>query len=136
MTYVSSVGPGPLARRLLALVCVVLAWTSGVPVFAQTTRDAALRVTVADQTGAIIVNAKVTIQPVEPAGPAVEAVTDERGEALVGTLAPGRYSVRAEFPGFEPRQLDDLRLRAGSSTRREMKLNLGSIRAGTRSGTC
>ena len=86
-----------------------------------------LRITVADQTGAIIVNAKVTIQPVEPAGQPVEVMTDERGEAVVATLAPGRYSVRAEFPGFEPRQIDDVRLRAGSSTRREMKLNLAKV---------
>jgi Carboxypeptidase regulatory-like domain len=116
----------PTARHLLA-VCLVLAGLEAVPVSAQATRAAALRVTVADQTGAVIVNARVTILPVEPAGEPVEVVTDERGEALAATLAPGRYSVRAEFPGFEPRQLDDLRLRAGSSTRREMKLNLAKV---------
>jgi hypothetical protein len=95
--------------------------------WAQPARDASLRVTVVDQTGAIIVNSQVTIVPVEPVGQAVEVVTDERGEAVAATLAPGRYSVRAEFPGFEPRQIDDLRLRAGSNTRREMKLNLAKV---------
>ena len=118
--------PASFARHLLA-GSLMLAGASAAPVFAQATRDAVLRVTVADQTGAVIVNAKVTIQPVEPVGPPVEVATDERGEAMVATLAPGRYSVRAEFPGFEPRQLDDLRLRAGSSTRREMKLNLAKV---------
>ncbi len=101
-----------------------------VPGFAQTARDAALRITVSDQTGAVIVNARVTIQPTEPAGEAVEIVTDERGEAAFATLVPGRYSVRAAFPGFEPKQLDDLRLRAGSSTRREMKLSLAKVVGG------
>ena len=118
--------PASFARHVLA-GSLMLAGASVAPVFAQATRDAVLRVTVADQTGAVIVNAMVTIQPVEPVGPPVEVATDERGEAMVATLAPGRYSVRAEFPGFEPRQLDDLRLRAGSSTRREMKLNLAKV---------
>ena len=69
----------------------------------------------------------VTILPTDPAGRHIEVVTDERGEAAFATLAPGRYSVRAEFPGFEPRQLDDVRLRAGSNTRREMKLTLAKV---------
>ena len=105
----------------------MLAGASVAPVFAQAPRDAALRVTVADQTGAVIVNAKVTVLPCEPAGLPVEVATDERGDATVTTLTPGGPTVRAEFPGFEPRQLDDVRLRAGSSTRREMKLNLAKV---------
>ena len=97
------------------------------PALAQTARDASLRITVARPDRRRHRQRQVTIQPVEPAGQAIEVVTDERGEAVAATLAPGRYSVRAEFPGFEPRQLDDLRLRAGSSTRREMKLNLAKV---------
>ncbi len=120
------VAPASVARQLLA-ASLLLAGFDAVPVLAQAMRDASLRITVADQTGAIIVNAKVTIQPVEPAGQPLEAMTDERGDVVVATLAPGRYSVRAEFPGFEPRQFDDVRLRAGSSTRREMKLNLAKV---------
>ncbi len=115
-----------MVRRHIA--ALMLALGSAVPAaVAQTTRDAALHVTVADQTGAIIVNAKVTVLPSDPGGAAVEIVTDERGEAHLTSLLPGRYAVRAEFPGFEPRQLDDVRVRAGSSTRREMKLNLAKV---------
>ena len=113
-----------IARALLTLLYVTL---GGLPALAQTGRDAALRITVADQTGAIIVKARVTVVPLEPAGAPIEVVTDERGEAALATLVPGRYLVRAEFPGFDPRQLDDLRLRAGSSTRREMKLDLAKV---------
>ncbi len=92
--------PAPLVWGVLAGLCLTL---GARPALAQAARDASLRVTVVDQTGAIIVNSQVTIVPVEPAGQAVEIVTDERGEAVAATLAPGRYSVRAEFPGFEPR---------------------------------
>jgi hypothetical protein len=122
MTYVSA----PLARMLM-VVCLTLAGVGDVPALAQTARDAALRITVSDPTDAVIVNARVTIQPTEPAGEAVEVVTDGRGEAVFATLVPGRYSVRAEFPGFEPKQMDDLRLRSGSNTRREMKLSIANV---------
>jgi hypothetical protein len=94
---------------------------------AQPARDAALRVVVSDPTGAVIVGAKVTLQPLDQTGAVREAVTDQRGEALFENVAPARYAVRAEFSGFEPRQLDDLRLRAGSNTRREMRLPIAKI---------
>ena len=119
----------------------------------QTARDATLRVERRRSEGAVIVNAKVTLQPIDPAGAPIEAVTNDRGEAAFTALTPGRYAVRAEFPGFDAKQMDDVRLRAGDNTRREMKLNLAkiaarrrrsariraiarSIRAATRSATC
>jgi hypothetical protein len=84
--------------------------------------EATLRVTVLDQSGAIIPSARVTLQPVEPAGDPREAMTDERGEAAFAGLPAGRYAVRAEFAGFEPRQIEDLRLRVGATARRELRL--------------
>ena len=97
------------------------------PALAQSARNATLQVTVVDQSGAIIVNARVIVQPIDPTGPTLEIVTNDRGEATSTALTPGRYALRAEFPGFEPRLVDDVRLRAGSSTRREMKLALARM---------
>ena len=114
------------ALSLIAIAGLLLAG-GGTRAHAQETRDAALRITVSDPTGAIIVNAKVTVLPTEAVGPSHEAVTDERGDAVFAPLLPGRYAIRAEFPGFEPRQLDDVRLRAGSSTRRELRLALAKV---------
>jgi hypothetical protein len=94
---------------------------------AQTSRDTAIRVVVVDQTGGIIVNAIVTLQPIDPAGAAIEAKTNDQGEAIFGGLTAGRYAVRSEFPGFEPKQLDDVRVRRGTTARREMKLNLAKV---------
>ena len=90
-------------------------------------RDATLRIVVVDPTGAVIVGAKVTVQQVEPAAPAIEALTNERGEAVFGNLPQARYSVRAEFEGFEPQQIDAIRLRAGANTRREVPLPIARI---------
>ena len=89
--------------------------------------DTSLRVVVADQSGAIIVNATVRLQPTEPAGEARDALTNAQGEATFPGVTPGRYAIRAEFPGFDPRQIEDVRVRAGSSVRREMKLSIARV---------
>src|SRR5687768_2864824 len=75
-----------------------------------------LLVTVTDQTGAVIPGATVTATPADSgtAKPA-PATTSEKGQATLGTLTPGRYSLRAEFPGFEARVLADTRIRAGEN---------------------
>jgi hypothetical protein len=112
---------------IIVLACVVLAALTARPAQAQAPREAGLRLTVSDQSGAIIVNAAVTVQPVDPPGSPVQATTNEHGEAIFNALAPGRYTVRAEFPGFDAKQLDDVRVRAGNVTRREMKLNIAKI---------
>jgi Carboxypeptidase regulatory-like domain len=114
-----------LSRTPIAISIVAISVAS----LAAQTRDGALRVVVFDPTGAIIVNAKVTVQPIEPSGAPVEGLTNERGEAAFSGLLPGRYAIRAEFPGFEAKQADDVRVRAGGNVRRELKLNLAKIAA-------
>ena len=43
------------------------------------------------------------------------ATTSEKGVATFEGLAPGRYTIRAEFPGFEPGSLKDVRVRSGDN---------------------
>lgn len=93
------------------------------------TPDATFRATVSDQTGAVIVGATVILQPLEGDRLPSEKVTNERGEAIFTGLAPGRYSVQAQFPGFEPRVLQDVRLRTGGETRRDLRLELAKLSA-------
>jgi hypothetical protein len=83
---------------------------------AQGNKDARITVTVVDQSGAVIPNAKVTVTPVATPGGAVPpATTNEKGIAAVTGLAPGRYSIHAEFPGFEPRVLKDVAIKNGDN---------------------
>ena len=90
---------------------------------AQAARDTRVAVTVVDQTGAVIQNAKVTVTPaVDPKAPAAPApaaaapvMTNDKGVATITGLTPGRYSLQGEFPGFEPRLLKDVQLRAGDN---------------------
>src|SRR5215471_9946902 len=80
---------------------------------------ASLRVAVVDPSGAVIVGAHVTVD-----GTTVD--TNARGDAVFEGLAPGRYAITVDSPGFEPRELRDERLRAGEN-RRQVKLAIAKI---------
>jgi hypothetical protein len=104
--------------RTFAGSLVVLLWV--VSASAQTPRaDATLRVTVVDPSGAVIVGADVRV------GDATIA-TGVRGDAAFDALAPGRYTIHVESPGFEPSDARDVRVRAGEN-RREVKLAIAKL---------
>jgi hypothetical protein len=88
--------------------------------------DSAIRITVEDQTGAVIPSARVSVTAAS--GIAVERLTDERGVAFFANVAPGRYTVRAEFAGFAPVELAGLRVR-GRETRKEIRLPIAKVAA-------
>ena len=88
---------------------------------AQSRNDATLRVTVVDASGGVIVGARVDVLPA--GGSAVSADTGGRGDATFAALEPGRYTIHAEAPGFDPYEARDVRLRSGE-TRREIKLQI------------
>jgi len=82
----------------------------------QSARDARVAVTVVDQTGAVIQNATVTVTSVDAPSTTIAPVkTDEKGVASLTGLAPGRYTIQAEFPGFETHQLKDVRFKSGDN---------------------
>ena len=98
---------------LVMIPALALAQTQGQP--------GKLLITVADQTGGVIPNAKVTLiaQTAQKAdAPAVTspaAVTSAVGVASFDALVPGQYSVQAEFPGFETTTVRDIRVRTGET---------------------
>lgn len=97
---------------MIAVLVALLALTPD----AQGPRDARVAVTVVDQTGAVIPNAKVTLTLTAATTPAAEpAMTKENGVATLAGLPPGRYTIQAEYAGFETRLLKDVPLRAGDN---------------------
>src|SRR5205085_6087269 len=67
---------------------------------------------------AVVVGATVTVAGAEDATKhaAIAPVqTTEQGVAIVQTLMPGRYTIEADFPGFEKRVLADVRIRPGEN---------------------
>ena len=88
------------------------------PVLAQAPPAGTLRVTVVDPSNAVVVGATVSVTGTEPATAAATVAPARSGDGGVATLSnlpPGRYTVTAEFPGFETRVLADIRIRAGEN---------------------
>ena len=84
--------------------------------FAQSTRETRLLVTVVDQSNAVLPAATVTLTGLDDATrkAALSPVqSGSNGVASIGGLVPGRYSIQAEFPGFDTGTLKDVRLRPG-----------------------
>lgn len=114
--------------RMTVFVCLAL-WVA-LPAAAQTpAATGKLIVTVADQTGAILPNATVTMVGQEAATRAATlspASATVAGIATFENLALGRYTVQAEFPGFETATVRDVRVRAGDN-RRTVTLRLEKV---------
>src|SRR6516225_8798327 len=94
------------------------------PILAQTRRsaDARLRVTVVDQTGAAIPNARVTINKQQQT-----LTTGKLGEVNFSDLAPGKYQLRVAAEGFTTIAAKDANLRAGTNNL-EVKLDVANVR--------
>ncbi|HSL23384.1 MAG TPA: TonB-dependent receptor [Vicinamibacterales bacterium] len=60
-------------------------------------------------------------------GSSVEAVSSDAGQFRVGQLAPGRYEVQADLPGFEPKRVENLMLAAGRSVSVTVRLDIASL---------
>jgi hypothetical protein len=104
----------PVAVTFIAIVAAMVANRAD----AQTASFGTLRVTVADATGAVIVGARVTVTRTDESGsgvPPASTATGDDGVAVVHALVPGRYTVDAEFPGFETRHVPDILVRPGDN---------------------
>ena len=110
-----------MRRVLVRVVCLItLGFTSLAPAVAsaQAAREGRVQVTVVDPSGLVVPEAVVTIIGLEPSTQALtlpEVRTTDKGVAIVERVPPGRYSIRAEFPGFDLGLLRDIRVRAGDN---------------------
>jgi len=103
-------------RTLTALALILLCGSRAA--LAQPPAPGTLKVTVVDQTGAVIVGATVTVAGAEDVTRAASlspVKTEDAGVATISALPLGRYTVQAEFPGFETRVLKDVRVRSGEN---------------------
>src|SRR5437899_1806216 len=104
-----------MTTRIVALVSFVLYASTA---FAQAPNLATLRVTVVDPSGAVVVGATVTVAGADDStrrATVAPVRTSDTGVATVSGLTPGRYTIQAEFPGFEPRVLEAIRVRSGEN---------------------
>jgi hypothetical protein len=107
-----------MKHRFTFLVALLATLMIGTGAAAQARRDARLQVTVIDQSNGILPGATVTVTGTEDATRAASIPmlpADANGIVRFDGLAPGRYSIRAEFPGFDPGLLKEIRLRSGDN---------------------
>ncbi len=112
-------------KTFFQCLCATLVFATALdPVLAQDKRpvEARLRVTVVDQTGAAIPNARVTISK-----QAQTLVTGKPGEVTFGGLAPGKYQLQVAAEGFTPVTVEVLDLRAGANAI-EIKLEVAGVK--------
>lgn len=105
--------------RVIVVVCLVVLAADAVR--AQTpSPKGRLLVTVVDQTGAVLPTATMTMVGQDEATRATALpplVASDSGVATAEGLAPGRYTLQVEFPGFESATVRDVRVRAGDNRR-------------------
>src|SRR5436190_17032059 len=103
-----------IAAVLVALLAMTPAASGSAK--AQGAKDAKVTVTVVDQTQSVILNAKVTVAPSPAAGaPIAPAMSNDKGVAVIPGLAPGKYTITAEFPGFQTRVIRDVVVKSGDN---------------------
>ena len=81
---------------------------------------------IVDIQGAVIVGARVTVTN-QMTGTTMHAQTDQNGRWTLLNLAPGRFQVRAESPGFKTAIQGDIDLPAHSQVEVNLKLDVGTI---------
>ena len=112
-------------RFRLPLPLIVLFAFIATPVAAQSPNTATMIVTVVDQTGAVVKDAKVSV--VNTATGAVrEAISGEGGSATIAALPlTGEYKVTVDMIGFTAEDVTGLTLRAGETAIVKVKLVAG-----------
>jgi len=108
--------------RISLPALLLLTWLPAI-CLAQSSRDARALVTVVDVTGAILPGATVTVAPDEAGATGVTVTANDMGLATIPGLKPGRYTIKAEFTGFDTGELADVRLRAGDN-KHQLELEL------------
>lgn len=78
-----------------------------------------------DQSGGVIVGARVTITDVER-GVTRVLIADSAGAFSASGLLPGNYAVRAEAPGFKTVQRQDIVVQVGQDVRVDLTLETGA----------
>ncbi|RPJ82045.1 MAG: carboxypeptidase regulatory-like domain-containing protein, partial [Acidobacteria bacterium] len=110
-----------ISRCVLIAVAVGCLTAGGAQVAAAQARAGRLVVTVMDQSQAVIPNAAVTVTGEDEATQAAagprSVSTSPVGVATIDGLVPGRYTIRVEFPGFQPVVIEGHRVGSGTSRR-------------------
>lgn len=85
-----------------------------------------LVVSVSDASGAVLKDAKLELTEVAT-GVKQESVTDSLGNALIPQLKPGLYQLTVSAPGFQKKEVKDIRIQVGQRARVDVEMPLGQV---------
>jgi len=87
--------------------------------------SASINGTVEDKTGAVVVNASVTLQNLETSIE-MKTVSNTAGSYAIVSIAPGRYTIQASAPGFAAQKVSEFTLTVGQSATFNFSLSAGA----------
>jgi hypothetical protein len=109
-------------RLCLHLLLLALLAYHAMPVAAQSPNTATMIVTVVDQAGAVVKDAKVSVTNTAT-GAVREAISGDEGSATIAALSlTGEYRVTVSMTGFTAEDVTGLKLRAGETATVKVKL--------------
>ena len=80
--------------------------------------------TVTDSSGAVLVDAKITVENPET-NLTRTATTNSSGNYVISLLPAGRYNIKVEHPGFRAANLNAIALATGDRVRQDIRLEVG-----------
>jgi len=116
----------PALPRSVLFFCLVLLTIT--PAAAQVPRGggiASLSIKVTDPSGAVIANAKASLEGAK--GPVKTLETDKNGRATFSNLPPGEYQLKVEAAGFEHIELKEVIVKPGNNVI-ELNLRIAEIK--------
>src|SRR5258705_867325 len=112
---------------IFQLAALVVAFQLGqaIPAYAQAA-SAASTGTITDTQAGVLPGVTITVMNAE-SGTVRTAVTEADGKYRVPGLAPGRYNLTAELPGFQTIDVKDITLLIGQEYTRDLQLGLSTL---------
>jgi hypothetical protein len=112
-------------RNWLAICLAILGTVSGGAILRAQGTEGGIMGALTDQSGAVLLGATVTVIDVQR-GISRSLQTDNAGEYSAPHLTPGVYKVRAEAPGFQVTERQNIQLEVGSEIRVDLVLHAGN----------
>ncbi len=112
-------------NRFLALCAVLVVATSFVAPLAAQQTSGKIEGTVTDQAGVPLANAQVFV-----VGTSFGAVTSDKGYYFINNVPVGTYLLRAQFIGYAPTEVRDVRVLGGQTITQNVKLTPSAIQVG------
>ena len=109
-----------------AVLLVILALATAVPVAAQGEASAVVTGIITDAQGGVLPGVTVTLRNVE-SGTTRTTVTEAEGEYRMAGLLPGRYDLKAELQGFGVKEVPALTLTIGRAVQMNLTLALQGV---------